>query len=375
MKEDSLLWPLRLTLKETGITSFRNCGVPGRSGCRAAGPCAQYTPYSSCYKKADIAFNRAQSSPINPMNALRRLPARLLFACGIAAALARLPLTATEVLPSACTRETSPVATMIPSVPPIVAPALPPLAAPAVAPAPLPLPLAPLPPLPLPDASPPVAAAQAPAPAACIGHITKVVGNVQFLRPESIRREKAAAGTEILERFVVLTSDQSSATLQLIDDSSVVLDQNSRLEARDAQNFFQKAGIAYYDIKSRKTGASLKVGTEFALIGVKGTQFIVNAAEGKGNITLRTGRLGIEALTGEFAIHRRKITSEFEEYLRQQQEGYDEFKQKLQDDFIEYKKEFTLEPLKAVFIEGNKVVERGFTQDELMEFSRLEALR
>jgi ferric-dicitrate binding protein FerR (iron transport regulator) len=225
----------------------------------------------------------------------------------------------------------------------------------------------------------PVAAAvphAAPAAAARIGRITKVSGSVQFIRADSIRREKAEPDTEILEKYIILTGEQSAATLQLIDESTVVLDQNSRLEARDSNSFFQKSGIAYFDIKSRKTGASLKVGTEFAIIGVKGTQFIVNAATPEqGGVALRTGRLDIEAPTGEFAVHRRKITSEFEEFLQQQQGGFDDYKKQLQEDFIEYKKSFTLEPLKTISVQGAKVVERAFTQDELAEFARFEALR
>jgi hypothetical protein len=212
--------------------------------------------------------------------------------------------------------------------------------------------------------------------AAQIGRITKVSGSVQLIRADSIRREKAEVGTAVLEKYVILTGEQSSATLQLIDDSTVVIDQNSRLEAREANSFFQKSGIAYFDIKSRKTGASLKVGTEFAIIGVKGTQFIVNAATPEqGGVALRTGRLEIEAPSGEFAIHRRKITSEFEEFLQQQQGGFDDYKKQLQEDFIEYKKSFALEPLKTISVQGSKVVERAFTQDELAEFARLEALR
>ena len=212
--------------------------------------------------------------------------------------------------------------------------------------------------------------------AAQIGRITKVFGTVQLIRADSIRREKAEVATAVLEKYIILTGEQSSATLQLIDESTVVIDQNSRLEARDANSFFQKSGIAYFDIKSRKTGASLKVRTEFAIIGVKGTQFIVNAATTEqGGVALRTGRLDIEAPTGEFAIHRRKITSEFEEFLQQQQGDFDDYKKKLQEDFVEYKKSFTLEPLKTISVQGSKVVERAFTQEELAEFARFEALR
>jgi hypothetical protein len=205
--------------------------------------------------------------------------------------------------------------------------------------------------------------------------IAKIDGKVKVLKSDGFRASKAKEQQKLYKGDLIITYKNSTATIQLTDNSLVTLDQKTKLKVEDLKNFKQEEGTVFYNIETQGS-KSLEVATSFATIGVKGTKFIVKSEEDK-NVALKSGLVSIESLDGEFEIHKkkqRKLT-EYEVYMMAHKYEFDKYKKKIEEEFIEYKKQFDLQPNKYVSFDGNVVKEDTLTKDIENDFKRFENLQ
>jgi hypothetical protein len=208
--------------------------------------------------------------------------------------------------------------------------------------------------------------------AGALATITKVEGSVKLLKTGEIKKSDAAAGQEIFEGDMVITESASMASILFIDQSKVVLDEKAKLKLEGFDKLAQEGGKVYYSIKKR--GAQgLKVATNFAVIGVKGTKFLVSDDENNRQVSLKEGLVGVQSLKEEFELHRKKEMDEYEAYKRQMAGEFDEYKKELEEGFVEFVKEFDLQPNKTISFDGNKVNEEASLETIAKEFSRFES--
>jgi len=208
-----------------------------------------------------------------------------------------------------------------------------------------------------------------------IARIENLQGTVLLLEPGNIRRKKTAAGQIIYEQDIIMTQSNASATLNIVDGSTIVLAERARLEARSSEEFFQQEGIAYFDVRRRSGESRFAVNTKFALIGVKGTEFIVNAKPFSGRVALNKGEIDITNPDDEpYALTKRQPLS-FEDFARQRQQGFADYKKKIVEEFTQYKKSFSLEAGKRLIFNGNSVQEDDLEHEDNHLFERFRRLR
>ena len=206
-----------------------------------------------------------------------------------------------------------------------------------------------------------------------VATIEKLQGDVRILKADSIQRQSAAAGDKLYRDDLVITYKDAMATLDLQNGSFVTLDSRTRLKITDAQTIAQESGTAFFDVK-KQDADTIEVATNFATIGVKGTQFIISDTNSSKDVSLKEGLVDIQALEGEFELHRkveRELTP-YEKYKLELQSEYNQYKAKLMEEFVEYKKQFVLQPNKKVSFDGNVVHENSVDEEDLNEFSRFE---
>lgn len=136
--------------------------------------------------------------------------------------------------------------------------------------------------------------------------------------------------------------------------------------------------MAYYDITRRATGREqpVRIQTDFAIVGVKGTEFIVNAEPFSAAVSLSTGELEIESVDDEpFEFVERQKQDSFDNFRRQRMGDFNEWRRQLVEEFIQYKRSFTLEAGKQVRFNGRRVTEDAFTDDEEQSFARFRQMR
>lgn len=210
-----------------------------------------------------------------------------------------------------------------------------------------------------------------------IGSVEKVVGSVKVKHSKSFKKSKVKAGLEVKKGDLLTTSKKASLVIKLIDGSNIVLGANSSVNFKSSKDINQEEGKVYYKITSRDAKNSLKVKTPFSIIGVKGTQFIVNAPKDtmkKPSVALKEGLVGIESINAEFELYREQVKKQFDDFMAQQQAAFNEYKQAQQPGFVEKTKQFDLKAGKTVSFDGTKATESSWTKEDDEEFKKFEEL-
>jgi hypothetical protein len=207
-----------------------------------------------------------------------------------------------------------------------------------------------------------------------VGSIAQLKGTVKVQSEGSIKKSKIAAGFEINDGDLIVTSDKSAAKIQLLDGSDLVLDQKSSIHFHSGTNAEQTGGKIFYKITSRDAKNSLSVKTPFAIIGIKGTTFIVNATK-DASVTLKEGLIGVQSIKEEFELYRQKVQAEFDNYVSKQQSEFQKYKDAQNKYAIaEPTKEFDLKEKHRISFFGKRVNEDSWTKEDDAEFEHFEKL-
>lgn len=209
--------------------------------------------------------------------------------------------------------------------------------------------------------------------ASVVGYVKDAIGDVKIKRENSLKKSKVESGLEINSGDLITTANNSAAVLNLLDGSVLALDGSSSLYFGNASSLNQKEGRIYYKITSRDAANSIKVKTPFAIIGIKGTTFLVNATE-DASVKLKEGLIGIRSIQEEFELYRKAIQDEFNDFVAKEESSFEKFKQEQNRGAAQLTEEFDLEAGNSVSFFKNIVSEKSFTQDDDAEFSYFEKL-
>ncbi|MCP4754830.1 MAG: FecR domain-containing protein [Proteobacteria bacterium] len=208
------------------------------------------------------------------------------------------------------------------------------------------------------------------------GKIVKITGSVQVSRPgvsEIITVDRT--GFPVHQSDTILTGPDSRVMLQMKDDSRLILLSDSRLELENVQLVKVSLGRLLLDIVRKLTsGKRLRVETSRAIIGVKGTRFMVEADKDDANVYLKSGELSIESLEGDFWRFKRRQQDKFKAFNKDQQKELDSFIKTQEDEFKsfvgkgekelkEYAKRFKLKSGQAVSLRGQQMAGIKFTPE------------
>lgn len=206
-----------------------------------------------------------------------------------------------------------------------------------------------------------------------IGLVQQISGSVKVKGEGSLKKSSVQNGLEIKRGDLITTAKNATAVLKLVDGSLLALDTSSSLYFPSDSAVEQKTGKIYYKITSRDAKNSLKITTPFAIIGIKGTAFIVNATE-DASVKLKEGVIGIKSIKEEFELYRKEVQKQFDDFVSKQQNDFEKFKQEQNRGIAEVTKEFDLEALNSVSFSGKIVSEKSFGEDDNAEFTYFEKL-
>ncbi len=208
---------------------------------------------------------------------------------------------------------------------------------------------------------------------AVIGSVESVKGSVKVKSQGSFKKSKLKVGSQLKKGDLVTTSKKATAVIKLLDGSTLVLDVSSTLHFASANLAEQKEGKIFYKITSRDAKNSLKVKTPFAIIGIKGTTFIVNAGDDS-SVKLKEGLVGIQSIKEEFELYRKAVQAEYNKYLSDQEAAYQKYLNEQNKGAAEMTKEFDLQAGNTISFDGQKVNEQAWTKEDDVEFERFEKM-
>ncbi|MBA1433630.1 MAG: FecR domain-containing protein [Epsilonproteobacteria bacterium] len=187
------------------------------------------------------------------------------------------------------------------------------------------------------------------------------------------KNKRVTAGYILQEDDILVTSQNSFAKLLLKDDSLVLLDQNAIMHFFSCSEMKQERGKVYYKITAKKVKNALRVKTDFAIIGIKGTVFIVKSDEKNRAVLLQEGLVQIDSIKEEFALYKKRVNEEFNKFKTMQNDGFENFK-KSQYEKVAMVKSFDLHAMNKVVFDGNKVKEDDFQTSDNKEFEYFQQL-
>ncbi len=205
-----------------------------------------------------------------------------------------------------------------------------------------------------------------------LGEVVKVKGIVKVKHKDSIKKTKVKKGYKIQTGDIISTYSKAFAVIKLKDGSDIVLDEKSILSFEDKNKLAQNSGKIFYKITKRDRKNGLKIKTEFAIIGIKGTTFIIKDDNTSKQVALKEGLIGIESIKEEFKLYRKKVLEEYEEYKNKQLSEFEKYKAEANKQIAIMTKEFELESGSSVsFGEDNEAKEGDIDNDEFEKFEKL----
>jgi len=206
-----------------------------------------------------------------------------------------------------------------------------------------------------------------------LGSFELVKGSVKLKSEGSLKRSNATKGMDVKKGDLISSLKEANAVIKLKDGSTLILDESSTLHFESDAQVLQEDGKIYYSITSRDARNALKVRTPFAIIGIKGTTFIVDTNK-TSSVKLKEGLVGIQSLKEEFELYRKEVEAQYNDYLTEQEKEYQKFLSEQNKGAALMTKEFDLEEKNIITFDGQKVSESAWTKEDDAEFERFEAL-
>ena len=207
-----------------------------------------------------------------------------------------------------------------------------------------------------------------------IGNVIKVDGVVKVSKQDSLKKHKVKKGYKIESSDMISTYKGSHLVAVMEDNSTIIFDEESIISFVSSHELEQNRGRVYYKITPKKLDKRFSVKTDFAIIGIKGTTFIVDASKNK-EVLLKEGLIGVSSIKELFEVYKKETNDAFENYKKQQEEGFKAYKKS----FDGYKKVmeaevFDLQQMNKISFEGNRVFEDPFEEDDTKKFQYFEQL-
>lgn len=207
-----------------------------------------------------------------------------------------------------------------------------------------------------------------------IGMIKRYTGSVELYDGVSPKPAPVVKpDTEIALTNKVATKRASAAIIELESGDKIALSENSIASFASTNKINPEGGKVIFRIKKRGAVAgTVTVGLKTAVIGVKGTEFLVDMTQdGKCKVYLKDGVITVDSLEGEFTKHSKVVMDEYEAYVKKMMGEYDKYISDLEKQYTEYVKTFTMKAGQAVSIEGKDVETVDFDNAALQEFELL----
>lgn len=206
-----------------------------------------------------------------------------------------------------------------------------------------------------------------------VGKIASVEGKA-FFHPQSQARGQLIGdpGGITGTGDMIRTKSHSSVGIILIDGSKLAIDEKSSAIFRNEKGIDVESGTVVVDIKKHGQLSGFQIKTKTAVIGVKGTQFVVSADNDKLSVYTKEGSVSVESIKGEFKKYRKQIKDEFAQFKQQMQKGFDQYKQQQQREFVGFVKSVDVTAGKMISISGSDLEEVDVSRDFENKFQLLD---
>ncbi|MBU0622774.1 MAG: FecR family protein [Gammaproteobacteria bacterium] len=213
--------------------------------------------------------------------------------------------------------------------------------------------------------------------------VVKAQGDVAITQQDQPER-KVFTRSVLPARHYLVTGPNGRAVVKVGDVGLIVVEKNSKIEidkSGDYAGLFRHVtGMIYYalnTIQGSRRGVGVRTTT--AVMGVRGTRFLVVDLPERKEVGMRKGLLSVTSPGEAYEIHRQEVEDEFEAFkkeasdaIAEEKRSFSEYKAKTQREFIEFKREFALGADRMASFDGNVVTERALSEESGKDMESLE---
>jgi hypothetical protein len=213
-----------------------------------------------------------------------------------------------------------------------------------------------------------------------LGEISRTEGKVKIYKNKEVRgKDVVETNVQLFTDDKIKTGRDSKAYITMKDASRVVVLERSVLSMDGFTKLTPEDGKVVFNISKIDRAEGVQIGLQTAVIGVKGTTFLVEVGKGVDDlgtpevkVYLKEGELSFTSIQGEFKKYAEQVKEEYSNFVNETMSDYDRFIREMQDEKYEYVKEFEIKGGTAVSIDGKEVKNIEFTDDVNDAFGELE---
>ena len=161
--------------------------------------------------------------------------------------------------------------------------------------------------------------------------------------------------TKLKKNDSLRTKRNSTAYITLTDNSKIILTERSQIHFKGINRVTYDQGKVLFDIKKQGNLKGFQITSGTAVIGVKGTMFLVDNTDDKLSIYMKEGTVSVKSIKGQFKRFKQKQEDEFEAFRQKNLTDFNDHKKKLENEFVEYVNSFNLSAGHAISIDDDKV--------------------
>lgn len=210
-------------------------------------------------------------------------------------------------------------------------------------------------------------------------NIIKVQGAANIYNEQGALREPAKPGAILQPGDTIRTEADGNVALRSKLGDTYVLDGNAAAQVQNSKSVLKHilGRIGYFFEHIPRVERRVEVYT--AVIGIRGTTFLVNASPDQTSIGLKEGALDVSSTQDGFNVYQRKELDEFEAFKQQNRQGvedmkkeYEQYRNKMREEFIAFKKSVQIKSHQSLTLSGNKAVIGTIDDDSIDTLRRLQ---
>ena len=197
--------------------------------------------------------------------------------------------------------------------------------------------------------------------AVSVGTVVSLNGAARVFTKGVVAPKNAVQGMSIEVGQTLKTRLNSEVKIKFLDNTNVIVGSNSSIEILELKKLGVSGEKVLFKVAKQNDIKGLTIVTQSAVIGIRGTTFMISS-DGKAQaIYLQEGEINVKPPTGTF-----------KSYLKSDEDDFNQYKEQLEKEFSKYVEDITMKGATAVSIDGNEVHQLVMTKEIEAE---LEALK
>jgi len=194
-----------------------------------------------------------------------------------------------------------------------------------------------------------------------VSRLVKVQGKVEIRDAKGKSLGAARVGTPVKTGETLQASSNGTAAIKTAEGDLVVVSKDSAVRVKDERSIFEQlmGKVLYFFRSSKQTERRVELQT--AILGIRGTEFLVDASGNASAIALKEGKLDVDSKQDGFNVFQRNEADEFEAFKREQQEGvererkeFEQYKAQIREEFVAFQKSVKLEAHQSLTLSDGK---------------------